>query len=428
MTSTLPVPTVPPVRRAALPPVAAIGAPRVLLGAVDGTGVGRRVDLAHHRHLHGARPSYGWEQLVAAARAVRLLGRGGAAFPVADKLAGVRRGRRTWVVVNGSEGEPASWKDRVVMRLVPHLVVDGALAVADALGTTRVVLVVEDPESRASLHRALAERLDAAHVTLREAAGTFVGGEVRAVVQHLDGRAAVPPGRPVLPTVAGVGGAPTFASNVETFAQLGLLVLLGPGRFAHVGSAAEPGTTLVTAVGDVAWPGVIEVPTGLPVADVLGVSPAPRPFLLGGYHGTWVGEPGGLRIERPGLRAAGLRWNAGVLARVPERGCALAEVASVGAWLAEGSSGQCGPCVLGLPSLATDLRALLSGHDVRAALERRGRLLPGRGACAHPDGAAGFTLSALDVWRDEVATHLARGTCGRPYLGALPLPVTGGAR
>ncbi len=420
-------PVRPPEQGHALPvPVTAYGAARLLAGTH-----GRiRLDLAEHRRVHGAQRVLDRDRLAAAAAEVGLLGHGGAAFPVAIKLRSTPVGRATEVLVNGSEGEPASFKDRVLMRLAPHLVIDGALDVAGALGTHRVTILVHDEGARRSLTDALGERGPAAgSVRVVASTGRFVGGEVRAAMRSVDGGPAVPPGRRILPHVAGVSGRPTFASNVETFAQLALLSSLGTRDYASVGHADEPGTTLVTVWGDVAVPGVAEVPTGMAVSTLLG--PGAGPVLVGGYHGTWVDSADGLVIARPVLRAAGAPLNAGVLARLPADTCALAEVAAVASWLASESAGQCGPCVFGLPAIARDIDGLLRGQDLAAEAQRRAEQVSGRGACAHPDGSSAFVRSALQVHAAEVVAHRAHGTCGRPYRGALPLPAglrDGGAR
>jgi len=398
---------------AAAVPVGAWGQARLLAGTSTG-----RLDLAHHRAVHNRPRRLDAPRLALEMESVSLLGRGGAAFPVATKLRGVRTGSRTHVLVNGAEGEPASHKDRVLMRLAPHLVLDGALSVAGALQTHRVTIVVQDDAAHASLADAVDERDDARRVRLVRHDHGFVGGEVRAVVRAVSGGPAVPPGRRVLPTVHGIDGRPTFASNVETFAHIALLLGLGVDAFAGLGAPEEPGTTLVTLLGDLPHQGVVEVPTGLPLTALVG--PDAGPVLVGGYHGTWLPGPGDLVLSRPALRAAGAPLNAAVLARLPEDTCALAEVAAVARWLAGESAGQCGPCFFGLPALAATLEQLTAGHHVLPAARRRAGLLPGRGACAHPDGAATFVRSALLVWDGEIARHETYGRCGRFCRGVLP--------
>lgn len=401
------------------------------LRLLAGVAGGQAVSLAEHRRRHGLRRPAGLDRLITDTAAVGLLGRGGAAFPVTRKLAGITPGRNVRVVVNGSEGEPASAKDRTLLRLAPHLVLDGALAVADAYGTDHLTVVTSDARGATAVHAAIAERDDAARVRVERAGPGFVSGEVRAVSRLLSGGPAVPPGRRILPTVHGVDGAPTFASNAETFAQVGALVALGAQRFAETGSPREPGTTLLTLLGDVPAAGVLEVPTLMPLRSLLPGSDQDaddRPVLIGGYHGSWHRTVPDVEVSRPALAEAGLPLNAGVVARLPHSTCSLGEVARVTRWLAGESAGQCGPCRFGLPAVADDVEALVRGEDVLARLRPRVGLLPGRGACAHPDGAARFVASALTALADEVAVHLAHGTCGRPVQGVLPVPAEGSHR
>ena len=396
----------------------AYGSARLLAGVTGGS----RADLATHRSIHGAQQHRSLAALVDETAAVRLLGRGGAGFPVSVKLAAMPTGSATEVVVNGSESEPASRKDRTLMTLAPHLVLDGALVVARALGTRRVTIAVHDAAAHDSLADALGERRSVEphpeRVAVHRQPARFVGGEVRAVLNALDGRPAVPPGRRTLPSERGLHGAPTFASNVETFAQIALLVSLGARRYAEVGDREEPGTTLLTLVGDVAMTGVVEVPTGLPLDALLGGGGGP--VLIGGYHGNWATDLTGLRLTRPALREAGLPLNAGVLARLPAAGCALAEVAAVASWLARQSAGQCGPCLLGTDAVARDVQAILAGRPPADIATRLGRMAR-RGACAHPDGTAAFVGSALSTMTAEITAHLEHGGCRRPYAGTLPL-------
>ncbi|GAA3653254.1 NADH-quinone oxidoreductase subunit NuoF family protein [Nocardioides ginsengisoli] len=418
--------TTPTASPASAPPALAWGSARLLAGTSEG-----RADLAAHRAAHGPTHPYDVHRLTMALEAVRLLGHGGAAFPVAAKLRATPAGRRTQVVVNGSEGEPASHKDRTLMRSAPHLILDGAIAVARAVDTRHVSVVVADPAAHASLTAAVRERDDARTVRIVRHAHGYVGGEIRAVTRALSGEPAVPPGRRVLPTVHGVGGHPTFASNVETFAQIGLLLSLGVDQFASVGAADEPGTTLLTVLGDLPHPAlaagaVLEIPTGLPLALLVGS--APGPVLIGGYHGTWLDGPGSLVLSRPSLRAAGAPLNAAVVARLPETTCPLGEVTAVAGWLAEQSTGQCGPCYFGLPAVARTLHQLLRGAAVEDQALARAGLLRGRGACAHPDGASTFVGSALAVLDEEIRVHRTHGHCGRPWQGVLPTDQEGGAR
>lgn len=411
--------TGPRVSAARLPAVHAYGQPRLLAGVIEHG----RVDHQLHTALHGAANLRSRSWLSAALKDVNLLGRGGAAFPVGTKFDAMPEGDRTAVLANGSEGEPASMKDRVLMRLAPHLVIDGALIVAHALSTHKIFFVVHDRHAFESLSRACQERSDAGHILLSMTQDGFVGGEIRAVINRLDGGAAVPGGRRVLPVDHGIDGHPTFASNVETFAHIAVLAGLGVSGFAQTGSTGEPGTTLLTMLGDVPYPGVIEVPTGVPISGLL-PSSADAPVLIGGYHGTWTTNVDGLTINRSQLKAAGLPLNAGVIASISPEVCAVDEVVRVTAWLAGESLGQCGPCFFGLPALAADISAVAAGGGAVSLLSLRRHLdvVAGRGACGHPDGSVRFVRSALGALDREFWLHAEHGACGRPATHQLPLP------
>lgn len=401
------------------PAIHIYGQPRLLAGVHEHG----RVDFIAHTAIHGAPAMRRRDWLTTALRDVNLLGRGGAGFPVAIKLQAMPKGRGSAVLVNGSESEPASMKDRVLMRMAPHLVLDGALIVAGALGTKNITISVHDRAARDSLRSACRERKDARAIDISLSTSGFVGGEVRAVINGLNGSSAVPGGRRVLPVDQGVAGRPTFASNVETFAHIAVLARMGVAEFSHTGSTAEPGTTLLTMVGDVPFPGVIEVPTGVPISALL-QSDGNDTVLIGGYHGTWTDDVAGLTVDRAALKAAGTPLNAGVIARLSPGACAVDEVVRVSAWLAGESAGQCGPCYFGLPTIAEGIASLAAGGGTRrlVALRRHLGVVSGRGACAHPDGSVQFVRSALQALHEEFELHAARGGCGRPAAHLLPLP------
>jgi NADH:ubiquinone oxidoreductase subunit F (NADH-binding) len=397
----------------------AIGAPRLLAGLAQAD----RLDAPAHLATHGPLPAADLDKLLHYLDMSGLTGRGGAGFPLGAKLRALASAGARHIVVNGSESEPASRKDRVLLRRAPHLVLDGAVAVAAATGARRVTVAVHDTAAAASVQAAIGERPDARAVTVRMLPAGFIAGEARAVVRALNGGPAKPPGRRTPPTQTG-----TLVSNAETFAQLAVLLRLGPYRYADTGTQAEPGTALITVGGAVQRPGVLEIPIGTPLGIVLaatGASAQPQAVVIGGYHGSWVHAIAQIRLSRAGLASAGGTFGAGVLLVVDEATCALGELARVTGWLAAQSARQCGPCTFGLPALAADVAALAAGNPAASAAFGHARAVDGRGACAHPDGAARFVTSGLHVLQDEAARHVQHGGCGRPVLGRLPI---GGSR
>ncbi len=401
-----------------------IGELRLLRGMETAGPIGYH----HHLQLHGRSPRLDARQLIQLAADVQLTGRGGAAFPVATKLVSLRNGRRT-VLINATESEPASLKDRLLISRFPHIVLDGAVLVADAIGARRIYIAIHTDQAGSELAVALAERPDAARFRVEIVTGGFVAGEARALISALNGGPALPPGRRTLPSTHGIHGAPTFVSNVETFAQLAVLARLGPAAYRSTGTAQEPGTTLLTVGGAVARPGVVEVPIGIGLHTLLafvGASPAAG-LIVGGYHGTWVNPRRDVPLSRRALEGVGGTLGAGVILALDESTCALGELSRVASWLANESARQCGPCMFGLPAMVDDLAALAQGRPGSdRLLARHAGVVVGRGACAHPDGAARFIASGVAALSHEVELHRHRRGCRRPLIGQLP--VRSGAR
>ncbi|MER7759051.1 NADH-ubiquinone oxidoreductase-F iron-sulfur binding region domain-containing protein [Streptomyces sp. NPDC097619] len=408
-----------------LPALVSLGPPRLLAG-LDGTG---RLDRVGHLTVHGSPPRPRPDELLDLAENTGLRGRGGAGFPFARKLRAVataaRRTGRTAVVVNGSEGEPACLKDTALLLYAPHLVLDGALLAAAALGAGEVAVGVHRADVARSVRAALAERgPEGRRVRVERLPDRFVAGESSALVAGLGGGPAVPSGRGVRTSESGLGGLPTLLSNAETFAQLAVAARLGALAYRDTGLPAEPGTLLLTVAGT--W--VVEAPTGTPLREVLrlcGLGPG-QGVLTGGYHGRWLRPEDADRAElsRDSLTALGGALGAGALLPLPPDTCPAEELLRVARWLAAESAGQCGPCVRGLPAIAAALAAVTRGGGTAALDDLRRALgaVPGRGACSHPDGTAGLLLSALETFPEEFAAHAHGGGCGRALGGALPVP------
>lgn len=289
----------------------------------------------------------------------------------------------------------------------------------------------------AAARRAVAERnrvgLDPVRVAVREIPPWYVASEESAAVYWLNGGAAKPTFTPPRPFEQGVDKRPTLVNNVETLAQVALLARYGPDWFRAVGDPEQPGTMLLTVTGPPAPPRVVEVPTGAPLQAVLDACGTPgEPYqavLVGGYFGTWLpaAHARTLSLTSSALAAAGGALGAGILFGLPAESCGVAETARVAGYLAAQSAGQCGPCIRGLPAIAGALHRLAFGpweEALASHLDRRLAVVPGRGACRHPDGAVRFVASGLSVFADDVAAHRGGRPCryapARPWL---PLPM-----
>ena len=401
----------------------------------------RRLSLAEHRDVYPPpglpkrRPDLRLVQLVADAG---LRGRGGAGFPTARKLAGVAAGRGPRVVVaNGTEGEPASRKDKCLLTRAPHLVLDGALLAARAVGAERVVLAVERGRREVfeSVQAALRERHvegERGLIELVEAPPRYVAGEETALVHWVNAGPAKPTSTPPRPYERGVNQRPTLVQNVETLAHLALIIARGPEFYRSVGEAEEPGTMLVTVSAAGRPKHVLETAIGTPIVDVLhrtGLAPDHlRALLVGGFFGTWIDRDNfDLRLSRSAMAAHGASPGAGVLIALGEASCGLRETARVLQWYAAESAGQCGPCVFGLADVARSSIELAEGGlspEGLARLSRWGGEILGRGACHHPNGAVGLLRSALNVFAGDVTRHLAGDACPAAPVLATPRPAT----
>jgi NADH:ubiquinone oxidoreductase subunit F (NADH-binding) len=389
-------------------------------------------ELAHHLDVHGPLPELRHRaprSIIELLEQAGLRGRGGAAFPVARKLGAVAsRGGPRIVLANGSEGEPASKKDRVLLRELPHLVLDGVAVAARAVGADEAIVAVCESDGRGArgIEQALRERRqarvpdDPRFSLLRTPAG-FISGQETALISWANAGLAQPMFIGPRPSERGVRRLPTLVQNVETLAHIALIARHGVRWFRELGEPADPGSVLLTVSGAVRAPGVYEIEQATPLAQVLeivGAQRRPTGVLIGGYFGSWIApeEISEVALGLDHLRRRGAMLGAGVIVVLGDQACPVAETSRVADYLAGESAGQCGPCANGLPAIADAVQRLATGvasREDRIDLERWLTELPGRGACQHPDGAIRFLASSLRVFATEFADHGRHGPCDR---------------
>jgi NADH:ubiquinone oxidoreductase subunit F (NADH-binding) len=414
------------------------GLPRLLVG-IPARGA---PSLREHVALHGGLPAAGGRRrrgdgaLIEQVERAGLRGRGGGGFPTGAKLravadAGRSGGRspiggRPIVVVNAAEGEPASLKDRTLVRSLPHLVLDGGVLAARAVGADEVILCVCETagEVNDSARRAISERersdRGGPRIHLHGVPNRYVAGQETALVNLVNGGGALPTFTPPRPFERGVRRRPTLVANAETLAHLALIARHGAEWFRELGTRAEPGSALVTLCGPVSCPGVYEIELGSPLSalvEAAGGARAPlRAALMGGYAGAWVdgGLLRGVALSDGHLAPYGASLGAGMVLLLSSETCPVAELARLTRWLAAQSSGQCGPCVHGLRAIADAVERIAVGRSERGAqrdVARLTALVSGRGACSHPDGVARLVSSALEVFAEGLADHADHGPC-----------------
>lgn len=339
--------------------------------------------------------------------AAGLTGRGGAAFPTAQKI-GAARSHSAALIVNACDGEVDAAKDwYVVAHHLDELVQGAGLVAAEARYAAR----------RGS---ATMDLLLSAGLPVLEVPDRYVASEESALVSLAHGNLARPVSRrsPLVfggRDTAGRRLPPTLVLNAETVWRIDQIARNGPEWFRSFGTAAEPGPRLVTVAGAVQRPGVFETEAGVPLAQLLeraGVRPH-QAVGVGGLSGGFIAsaEVERLRWESSQLDPFGCAVGSGVLRAIDRQACPVDEVARFLEYAAGESAGQCGPCMFGLPAVAADFAAVAAGDGSRLVLlHRRVGLLAGRGACRFPDGVARYVGSALRVFAADVAAHLS-GRC-----------------
>lgn len=406
--------------------------------AAGGPGLDAYRDGGGYQGLDQVR-SRGGDWLREEISASGLRGRGGAAFPLATKWEAALAGSPPrYVVVNGAEDEPGSLKDRFLLATRPHLVVEGALCSAVALGAGRIVCYVNEEavQPLEAVAAALAE-VEAAGVageielSLVAAPAAYVAGEDSCALEFIEKGEAKPKPRakPPYPAEHGIDGHPTVVSNVETLAHVALVARHGAGWFKEVGTRGYPGTLLVTLPASCARPGVFEVDGGTSLAEVLdrcGGGPAGVAF-----RGAQVGGPaaGWLKaahfdvlLDPEAMAVRGSMLGCAAVRLLPEDRCAVDAVAEVERFFATESCGKCPLCRGETQFFDRVLSGLRDGKGIKAAHLDKAMELAGMAAagtdCALARFPAAPLRSARELFPEDFAAHLEGGDCGRTHYGS----------
>lgn len=365
--------------------------------------------------------------------AAGLRGLGGAGFPTHRKWAAVAaqplcpEGGGKWIICNGNEDEPGTFKDRFLLSRTPHQVIQGALIGAIAVKANRIALYVNPRET------GLVEMLHAASAAWRQhpllarvggaigmpveirvspSSGLYVGGEETAAVASVVGGFPFPSLKPPFPAEKGVYGAPTLLNNVETFAHATHILGRGAAWYRGLGLGDAVGTKLYSLSGDVMRPGLHELPMGTSLRDLVfghgGGMLADK-----GFKAVFTGGPSNtlltasdldVALDFDSLRARGSRLGTGAMIVVGEGTSILRKTAEYVAFFAANSCGQCPSCKIGTNQVSRILERIEAGagrpSDL-AALENLTRLLPGSGRCGLVDGAATVLASSLSTFGEE---------------------------
>ena len=365
-----------------------------------------------------------------------LRGRGGAGFPMGRKLSLVQppeaAGKPTYVVANADESEPGSFKDREILRRVPHRFIEGCLIAAHAIGSKAVFVYIrgEYLAEYEALKSAADEVRDAGLLgdvvlVIHRGAGAYICGEETALLDSLEGKRGQPRPRPPFPPIAGLYGAPTLINNVQTLANVPVILEMGVDEYKKIGPESSPGTVVYSLSGNVERPGNYELPLGTTlrelIYDVGGGIPNGRQLkaIIPGGSSVPVFTPD--QIDTPAdfdsIQAVGSFLGSAAIIVVDDRACMVQLALRAEKFYMHESCGKCTPCRIGTRWLVQLLTRIEAGEAAPTDLELLENVcdrMLGRSLCALGDFAVYPVSSYLRKYRDEFEAHV---TGGCPFVG-----------
>ena len=430
-------------------------AKRVLrnVGRVDPTEIDDAIQRGVYRAAATALVGMEPDQIVEEVKTSGLRGRGGGGFPAGRKweICKQHPGGERYLICNADEGDPGAFMDRALLEGDPHSVLEGMIIAAYAIDATAGVIYVRAEYPIAVRHIRIA--LDQARergllgenilgsgfsfdVEVREGAGAFVCGEETAMIASLEGDRGVARPKPPYPAGRGYYGEPTIINNVETFANVPLVVAEGGDAFASSGTADSKGTKIFALAGQVKNTGLVEVPMGATIRDIVfgvgGGMPRNREFKavqMGGPSGGCVpAEHLDLPIDYDSLKEVGAIMGSGGMIVMDNTTCIVDIARYFVAFCAEESCGLCAPCRLGTPQLEEILTRITAGNGTLEdldLLESLGGVVKETSLCGLGQTAPNPVLSTLRHFRDEYLAHIVDKTCPAGVCDALRPAVIG---
>ncbi len=381
-------------------------------------------------------------EIVETVKDSKLRGRGGAGFPTGMKWSFVPRGagapRPVYLVCNGDEMEPGTFKDRLLLEGDPHQLIEGMIIASQAVEaeTAWLFLRVEYVLAARRLKKAIGEAYAKGYLgngifgsgrrlelRLHTSAGRYMCGEEPGLLNSLEGQRANPRAKPPFPAVSGLWGKPTVVNNVETLCNLPHIVSRGAEWFRKLGKTGDGGTKLYGASGRVKRPGIWELPMGTSIREILeehagGMREgyAARAVIPGGASTEFV-LPAGFdtAMDFDSLQAVGSRMGTGTMIVLDDRTCPVGMLRNLEHFFAQESCGWCTPCRDGLPWVEKILDAIEEGRGEPGDLDllaMHAKLLgPGLTFCALAPGAVEPLQSGLALFRDEFDRHIEGRRC-----------------
>ena len=365
------------------------------------------------------------EEVVDEIKASGLVGRGGAAFPTGIKWEGAAKapGTEKYVICNADESEPGTFKDRILLIDDPHGTIEGMLIAGYAIGARKgyIYIRAEYPYILPVLENALNEAREATllgvnilgsgfsfDIEIRVGAGAYICGEETALFESIEGKRGFPRVKPPFPTTHGLFGKPTVINNVETLCNVPLIIAQGSTEYRTIGTEKSPGPKLFCVSGDVARPGLYEVPFGVTLRELLELAGSVagekglQAVLFGGAAGAFATSAHlDVKMTFEDLRTAGLPLGSGVVMVFDETRDLHDVMKRLGHFFAHESCGKCYPCQMGTQRQKEILDRIAQGKVLEGDLIRLqdvGWTMTDASLCGLGQTAASAVLSAIKLW------------------------------
>ena len=387
------------------------------------------------------------EEVIEEVKTSGLRGRGGAGFPTGLKweICKASPGAARYLICNADEGDPGAFMDRALLEGDPHSVLEGMIIAAFAIDAAKGFIYVrnEYPIAVRHIRIAVQQAVDlgllgpdilgsgfSLDIEVREGAGAFVCGEETAMIASLEGERGTPRPKPPYPAARGYQGEPTVINNVETFANMPVVVEHGGAEFARSGTKGSKGTKIFALAGQVMNTGLVEVPMGATIRDIIfgvgGGMPRNREFKavqMGGPSGGCVPASHlDLPIDYDSLREVGAIMGSGGMVVMDNTTCIVDIARYFVSFCADESCGLCAPCRLGTVRLAEILDQICEGLGTLSdldTLERLSKVVQQASLCGLGQTAPNPVLSTLRYFRDEYLSHVVDKTCPAEVCKAL---------
>ena len=376
-----------------------------------------------------------------------LRGRGGACFPTGLKWTFMPKqtDKPKYLCVNGDESEPGTFKDRQIFELNPHLLIEGAIIAAYAMGVQTVYLyvrgeyitwirmvqkAVDDAYAKGYVGKNILGSGFSTEFYLHRGAGAYICGEESSLMNSLEGERGYPRVKPPFPAQFGLWGCPTTINNVETIANVPVILRIGAEEYAKIGAPKHPGPILVGVSGNISRPGVYELPTGVPLTEIIekyaGGVPGGKKIkaVIPGGSSTMIlrgDRLEGVTMDFEGLKAAGSSVGTAGLIVMDEDADLIRVITRITAFYHHESCGQCTPCREGTGWMHKILKRFEESRGTREDIDLLldvANNIEGNTVCALGDAAAWPVQSMIGQFREEFERRVARVAVESPAPAA----------